>query len=195
MPRLFLAIAALILPVWLSGCATLSKIECETGDWRAIGVSDGYHGYEASRFERHVEACDNYGVTPSHNLYLAGYNEGLADYCHLDRAAEVGIDGDPYHQVCIGELGLSFGRVYLQGRDVHRVRESLANTRFNIDTLERKLMTPGLAPDTRDAFEDQLSDLEDIRDDLEGDLDREQYELRQTLANEMRRLNALGIEG
>lgn len=195
MPRLFLGLAALVLTVFLSSCATLSKVECQTGDWRALGVSDGTRGYPTSRFERHVEACSPHGIVPSQALYLAGHTEGLQNYCRLNTAAEVGTNGSPYYQVCTGEIGLSFGRVYVQGRDVYDARDEAGDIRSEISDVRSKLVDPNVSDEVRAVLNDQLDSLERSLDRQEDDIAREERELRNVLADEVRRLNAIGIAG
>ena len=195
MPRLLLALAALALMALLSGCATLSKAECQTGDWRALGVSDGTRGFPTARFERHVEACSQHGIVPSQALYLAGHTEGLQTYCRLDNAAEAGTRGAPYYQVCTGEIGLSFGRVYVQGRDVYDARDEAGEIRSEISEVQSKLADPNASDEVRAVLDDQLDSLERSLDRQEDDIAREERELRNVLADEVRRLNALGIAG
>ncbi len=39
--RLLLSIGLFVSIAFLAGCATLSKSQCETGDWQQIGFMDG----------------------------------------------------------------------------------------------------------------------------------------------------------
>ncbi|MBU1175527.1 MAG: DUF2799 domain-containing protein [Alphaproteobacteria bacterium] len=193
MLRFVLAVAGLMLVVVLSGCATLSKVECQTGDWRGIGLSDGSHGYSSSRIEQHAEACAQHGVAPSRELYMAGYEQGLVSYCRLDRAAETGTSGGAYYQVCTGEIGLSFGRVYIAARDVYLARSEADGIRTEIDAVTDKLTQPGLTDEVRLVLGGQLSSLQDSLERQQDAVSREERRLRTVMADEVRRLNVLGI--
>ncbi len=194
MARLLLAIAALFLTAWLSGCATLTKSQCEAGDWRGIGVSDGVKGYATSRFGEHVKACAEHGITPSRQLYEAGHAEGLKVYCQLDRAADEGMADRPNYQVCTGELGVSFNRVYYEGRRVFTERQRIVEMKSELDDVLGELAATtdadarrSLARDVRDLGED-ISDQQIVVDRLLRSLNR-------LVEAERQRLSALGISG
>lgn len=194
MSRLLLILITLLAATWLAGCATLSKSECEAGNWRALGVSDGSHGYPASRYDLHVKACVRYDIAPNEALYLVGREEGLVSYCRLEIAARDGVVGRINYKVCSGELGISFNRVYDKARDIYRARSVAADMRSEIDDVLNKLAE---APDNATRI-DLRRDAADLSDELaaqEEHIARQQAELRTVLAEELRRLNALGIEG
>jgi hypothetical protein len=194
MLRLLLASLALVLAAWLAGCATLSKSECEAGNWRDIGMADGSHGTPASRFDKHVKACVRYDITPNRDLYLAGRETGLVSYCRLERAAKDGIIGLTNYKVCSGELGASFNRVYDEARDVFRARADAADIRSRINDVAGKLA----AATDNAARTDLRRDIADLIEDLaeqEDVIARQQTELHTVLAEELRRLEVLGLEG
>jgi hypothetical protein len=194
MPRLLLVLATLVLAVWLAGCATLSRSECEAGNWREIGAADGSYGYPASRFDMHVKACTRYEVAPDRTLYLAGRDEGLVSYCRLERAAREGVAGRTNYKVCSGELGLSFDRVYDEGRDVYRARSDAADIRSEINDVSGKLAAAA-DPSARIDLRRDIADLVDKLARQEEVIARQQTELRLVLAEQMRRLEMLGIKG
>lgn len=194
MARLLLAFAALFLTAWLAGCATLTKSQCETGDWRGIGVSDGMHGYATSRFDEHVKACAEHGITPSRQLYDAGHAEGLMVYCRLDRAADEGLANRPNYLVCTGELGVSFNRVYYEGRQIHTERQRLAEMKSELDDLLGDLAETADAQTRRDLARD-VRDLGDDIVDQQIVIARMEQTLRRFVDTERQRLAALGIDG
>ena len=193
MLRMGFAFAVLLVTLTLAGCATLSKVECQAGDWRGIGISDGNRGLWSSRFEQHVDACAEYGVVPNRELYMAGYNEGLKNYCQLDKAARIGTDGGVYRQVCSGEIGLSFGRVYVAARDVYLARDEADSIRDEIDDVTRELTQPDVTDAARVVLGQRMSSLQRSLDRQRDVISREERDLRDVLAGEVRRLNALGI--
>ena len=193
MTRAFLAVSALFLTLWLSGCATLTKSQCEAGDWRGIGVADGIHGYAASRLDDHVKACAEHGITPNRELYEAGRAEGLKVYCRLDRAAEEGLANKPNYQVCSGELAVSFNLVYYEGRRVYTERQRIEELRSKQDSALSK-MAEATDVQTR---RDLARDVQDIGDDIADQqrvVDRMRVKLNQFVETERQRLSALGID-
>ena len=70
----------------LAGCASLSKSECEVGDWYSLGKSDGYKGVSPfSKIASYNEACNEHGVYVDQDRYNQGHAEGLVNYCTLPR--------------------------------------------------------------------------------------------------------------
>lgn len=178
----------------LAGCATLSKTECEAGDWRNLGVVDGMNGYPVSRFDRHIKACARYDIAPDKRLYLAGREEGLLSYCHLDRASRDGLRGRTNYSVCSGELGISFNHVYDEARAVYRARQRVDDLQSEIDDILDRLAR------TQDekARRAMVRDIQDLRDDIDDQqrmIDRLQQNLNAVIDREAQRLAALGIAG
>ena len=125
MSRLLLVCAALFAALLLASCATLSREQCEAGDWRAIGFNDGADGRPADRISSHAEACSEYGISVDNALYQTGRAEGLRVYCRLSNAERKGRSGERYFGVCEGELGVAFARVHAAGREVFNLEAEL----------------------------------------------------------------------
>lgn len=193
--RILMAVAALVLAIGLAGCATLSKQQCEVGDWQSIGLVDGQHGYAASRYSEHVEACGEYGLGGNQSLYKAGREQGLKSFCTLSMAAEIGLENRTNHNVCSGELGLSFNRVYREANDVYAAEKEIEFAQTRIESLTYRLSQPNLTNIIR---ADTLSDLlyEQSRlVVLENTRRIQERGLREVQAEESRRLAARGIGG
>jgi len=189
----FLVVSALFLTLWLAGCATLTKSQCEAGDWRGLGVADGIHGYAASRFDDHVKSCAEHGITPSRELYDAGRAEGLKVYCRLDRAADEGLANKPNYQVCTGELGVSFNLVYYEGRRVYTERQRIDDLKSELDSVLSELAAATDVQTRRDLARD-VRDLGDDIADQQRVVDRLRQKLRRLVDAERQRLSALGID-
>lgn len=133
--RLFLALTL----VSLGGCETLSKSECQTGDWYSIGVRDGANGYTEDRYLQNAKACAKRGLTADRDRWLEGREHGLERYCTARNAFEVGSRADSYLGVCRdrgeGEFmyGYDLGRSLADARgrrsrwdsEIHRIRHRL----------------------------------------------------------------------
>ncbi|MCD7058768.1 DUF2799 domain-containing protein [Pelagibacterium xiamenense] len=152
MKPIFLFLAVLIAGAVLASCATLSEAECQTGDWRSIGIADGANGRPASYVDKHISACSEYGITLDRQSYEAGRQWGLTHYCRLDRAEEAGRDGDTYYGVCEGELGVSFQRVYAAAREVYDLEAQYNSAESELDSLIDQIAQEGLTDGERQAL-------------------------------------------
>ena len=186
--RFALFIAGLAAIVVISSCATLSKAECQTGDWRGIGFADGNRGYPLSFLEDHMTACSEHGITVNRQLYEAGRSEGLQAYCRIDRAENEGRAGRPYYNVCEGETGISFLRIYEEAKDVHEAERELQVARTQMETLRDRVTAAGLSDADRATLRLEISAQQDRIRILEDRVSLEEKELRFTFEREQSRL-------
>ncbi len=105
----------LSISIVLSGCAAMSKKECLTADWQAIGYEQGAQGHNASGFERFRKSCAKHTVTADFNHFLSGHNKGLAHYCTFDNGLALGQKGKTYNTVCPRQTYPSFDEGYRAG--------------------------------------------------------------------------------
>lgn len=124
----------LLLMAALAGCATLNEKECHTTNWSELGRSDGAKGYEASRLGDHIEACGKFGVVPDGEAYRLGREEGLHQYCTPENALQLGTNGSGFHQVCPGEVGEMFARMYNRGAALHTIQSGMQDLQTRIDS-------------------------------------------------------------
>jgi hypothetical protein len=187
--RLIFGFCLFVLLGLLAGCATLSKAQCETGDWRAIGQADGAAGYPLSRLAEHSEACTKHGYRVDEGLYKAGRDLGLRAYCTTDNAAKVGLQGKSYHNVCQGEIGLSFARIHREANDVYSIDQDISEIQIEISAKTEQLVNPKLTQEQRAKLS---ADIKKLNRDLTRLFDRrarEEAELRQVMLEEQRRLS------
>ena len=124
----------LLLALAISGCASLSKEECLTADWRTVGFQDGAAGYTAERIGAHRQACAEHGVMPNLDRYLDGRKNGLREYCRPARGYQEGLEGRAYGGVCPPDLERDFIgaheaglRIYAMEADIHDQESTLRN--------------------------------------------------------------------
>lgn len=188
----FLVLAfSFFLLATLAGCATLSKSQCQTGDWRSVGEADGRAGYSSSRIGEHNEACVKHGISVDRALYDKGYATGLKQYCTPNNAARVGLAGRTYRNVCTGEIGISFLRIYREANDVSSIDSDIASLQSQIDSLTERMAKPETTQDERD---DIVYDIRSLNNDISRklrDRAREDAELRQVMLEEQNRLARL----
>ena len=79
----------IILSVFLSSCATMSKDECKVANWKDVGFNDGSNGQEVL-LSSHSKSCAKVGVAPKTAQYMKGYHEGEKQYCTRDNGLLAG---------------------------------------------------------------------------------------------------------
>ncbi len=103
----------------ISGCSTMSKHYCQQADWQAIGHADGAGGKPPGEVRKYWQGCADQGVTVDLNAYADGHNAGLVQYCTEVQGYQVGLHGEPYRDVCRGELEDGFLAGYAEGRKIY----------------------------------------------------------------------------
>src|SRR5262245_15946206 len=110
MPAMQRLSAAVVLAcsLLMGGCASMSKDECMTVDWRTVGYEDGARGYSGGRIAEHRKACAKHGVTPDLTAYQAGRDDGLHEYCVPQNGFRMGANGNNYGGVCPRDVEPAF---------------------------------------------------------------------------------------
>jgi hypothetical protein len=134
--RLLIVLAFML--AGLCGCASLSKDECVTADWRTIGYQDGARGALADNVSSHRKACARHGVAPDLEAYLSGRNEGLRAYCHPQRGYSLGVGGGVYQGVCPIDLERPFLAAYNDGHGLYVRRDAVASLDSALAYNERR---------------------------------------------------------
>lgn len=142
----FAPLAAMLL----ASCATLSEEECRSGNWNAIGVSDGMAGRSEGFVANHAEACSELGVTPDFAAWNAGRLAGLGSYCTPERAYSAGQRGQRLNPVCGGydlralaAANMAGLRYHEVDRDIDAVRGQIRAAGNRIDALRDGDTTKG----------------------------------------------------
>jgi hypothetical protein len=124
----------------LSGCASMSKDECLSANWRQVGFSDGAKGLPNKQIEQHAKACAEYGVQVNLDEYLSGRAQGLLTYCQAENGFVVGRSGE--RQIvtdCPEHLRTAFIEQYNHGLVVHAIESDLENRHSRASYYRRKL--------------------------------------------------------
>ncbi|NRA31350.1 MAG: DUF2799 domain-containing protein [Parvularculaceae bacterium] len=191
------------LIVAVSGCATLSKEECEFANWEAMGQNDGQWGETVGRFQRYSEACSNYGIQADFEAWERGRQTGLTRFCTpqgvyaagMRRRGNMGECGFDPELNRIHRITTNFATVRSQLNSAENALDSLLSSydwdRRNVRNMRKKLRRDDLGKKERKRAERSLrNSLEDLdrfpyrqREArsrlrrLERDFDRAQYEL------------------
>ncbi|MGZ5051632.1 MAG: DUF2799 domain-containing protein [Methylobacter sp.] len=156
--------------VFLSGCATLSKEDCRRGDWFGLGVRDGLAGEPSNRLSDHVTACYEYGIAINNEAYFAGRERGLHDYCRIDNAFQLGLNGHPYRHVCPPAIDGLFGRYHSAAFAVYEHRAELDRIDREISSKESRLHDKKLSDKDRERIRSDLRELDHRHHHLCDDL-------------------------
>lgn len=140
-----------VLSGWIAGCSTISKEQCQVGDWNGIGEADGTKGKDKNAFYKYTEECAEYGVKPNHEQYKAGYAVGVKTYCTPQNGWEKGRSGARYYNVCPKTLSAAFLKNYNKGKKVWKLhnkigqlKQKISQIDRNIETEENKLVSGGV---------------------------------------------------
>lgn len=188
MKRLVLLAGALAAMSVLAGCATLSREQCEAGDWRSVGISDGSRGLPLSELSEHVSACAEHGISINRELYAAGRDEGLRSYCRIDRAETEGRAGRTNYNSCQGDIGVSFNLVYDAAREVHRLERDIEVAESQVDNLLERITAPSLTEAERLQLKSDITTTQWQLDSLRDKLRFAERDLRDVYSDEERRL-------
>lgn len=137
--KLVVKYASLMVVMALSGCATLSKEECLTVDWREIGQTDGSNGAEAGRVAEHREACAKHGVRVDLDQYNRGRTAGLGSFCQANSGFARGRQGYVYKGICPSDLEPNFIDGYQEGREIYRLEQQISQLQDKISSAATKV--------------------------------------------------------
>lgn len=129
-------VLAAVAAALMAGCSTLSKEQCEMGDWHEIGRVDGTKGQTMERFQKHVKACGEFGVTPSREVYSKGRSVGLTTFCTPENGMSIGRNGTTYKNVCPANLERAFLKKYKIGKEMYGIESQMKQIDYDIESID-----------------------------------------------------------
>lgn len=171
----------------ISGCSTLNEQECRSADWYRLGAQDGQQGEQASLLEDHRESCKKYGIAPDDRQYHSGRAEGLKQYCRLDNAFRLGLNGHGYTGVCPMEVDIDFRRYNAAALDVSNSRKKIEEIDRKLAQKEHELGEEDTPPKEKIRLRAEVRDLDRVRDRARSDLHFQERELDRLMDDERRR--------
>lgn len=181
MARILLICSVLVL----ASCSGLSKEECQTVDWEALGFEDGVVGKGLEKVGDYRESCAKHGVRIDLERYKYGRNIGLQDFCKPNSAYEAGRRGYVYKGICPSDLEDAFVGPYEDGRTVYRAEVKLQRAESELDSVENSI--DRIERDIRNREKVMLDDKTDSDkrrqlynqiEDLKRDLYRQKQKIR-----------------
>lgn len=137
------AVTALFAFTLLSGCASLTQTQCETGDWYAIGLRDGKNGRLPGYISQNAKACAKYGITPDVERWKNGRTEGLLYYCTPENAYRLGRSGRTPSPVCTPEQSAAMALPNETGQRYYRISERINNLRSDLQVINARIAETG----------------------------------------------------
>ncbi len=164
----------LALLVLLAGCESMSKEECRVADWQRVGFKDGASGESERRLAAYTEDCGEAGVQPDAQAYRRGWDSGIQRFCTAANGWREGVQGHSgKNAVCQAQPGYeAFTRYLDAGLQVYRTSEQMRQNDHEINRLQKRLEAGG-SDDEKKRIREALRDL-----------DRQQFYLRATLAQQ-----------
>lgn len=184
-----------------TGCASLSESQCVAGDWETVGFRDGLAGKQSTRLLSHQNACMKHGAIPDREAYLAGWNDGVRQYCQPSNGFSNGEAGSSYPNVCPDDLQDAYYAAYQEGRRLYVARTEIDDLNRQIADKEQRIEQLAAETDSAEAelIADGTSALQRVRllDQTkalaaeQGELDAEIQQLRVEVALKSERLKSL----
>lgn len=183
-------VALLLLTLFISSCATMSKDECKQADWYLKGVDDATQGFALDRVIEHGKACARVNIVPDMKDYREGHGKGARLYCVPEKGYSEGRNGAAYNGICPAALEGRFLRAYNDGQELFAIQyridairsqisnnSSQVNNRYNnIAQLRREIVKSNDEKDRRYKMR-LIIDMENEIRNLEQDSNRADREL------------------
>jgi len=173
---------AIILPFFVvAACTSLSKEECQLGNWFDIGQNDGSNGQALSAFEAHAKICKKHGIKPDKRQYEDGRLFGLARYCTPLSGFKAGRFSQTYQNVCPPEIQGEFVRGYELGAQFGQVERQLNDADSDIAEIQIFLRKDNIEADQRFRLNSRIDRLGEEKIRLQSEIQRIRLVANQTL--------------
>jgi len=137
-PRNITLIAVISL-LLISGCASLSESQCVAGDWETVGYRDGIAGKQSTQLLQHQNACMKHGAVPDRNAYLAGWEDGVRQFCLPGNGFTAGEAGRSFANICPDDLQDAYYAAYQEGRRLYLAKSEIDELNRTIAQKEYRL--------------------------------------------------------
>lgn len=118
-------VALLLLSLFISSCATMSKDECKQADWYLKGVDDATQGFALDRVVEHGKACARINIVPDMRDYREGHAKGARLYCVPEKGYSEGRNGAAYNGICPVAAEGKFLRAYNDGQELYNIQHRM----------------------------------------------------------------------
>lgn len=172
-------VLSLLLLAQISGCAVMSKADCEDGHWQRIGHKVGSSGDrdKYAAFTKRANICAKYDRVADQVAFDRGHEEGIEQYCDIPSAVELGTKGvSPTNSVdtCPEYDYPGFASAYRAGRKLHELNRRVQQAQIEMDRLEN------------DAYQYQRERSQLSNDVRSGELSDQQVKYAQRRSRQLR---------
>ncbi len=196
-----LASTALPLTTMLGGCQSMhngrpgieginspmvSGDPCKSADWFEVGRIDGLNGVSETN-SAYVGRCRARGILPNLELYTAGFERGLVDYCTPERAYDAGRAGESYNGVCPKNLEAKILKRHKVGTEIAALEKKNAALEGQVDLKLSELAAIGGVKPAGEP-RDRSTILDDALSRTPADASPEISEKKTMLQSEIRKL-------
>lgn len=112
----------LAMVFFVSGCASLTKEQCENPDWEHIGEVDGSKGLPTKNYKYHVDTCRRKYDAAEKEVYLKGWNKSIGEFCTAKNGYESGAFGLQGSYACDAEQYPDFHEQFKLGQSVRGLK-------------------------------------------------------------------------
>jgi hypothetical protein len=161
--------SALLIALSLASCATMSPEQCKFANWSDIGMRDGLDGKPLALFSARANDCAENGIRADNVAYLKGRDAGLRNYCRVENAAQLGLNGGNYEGVCPPQIDREFRRRFEIGHNVYASRAEVARIDSAMRSKEHRLQSLDRDEDKRMRDAKREDDRRRIRHDIDDE--------------------------
>jgi hypothetical protein len=160
------SLSAAALAVLATGCAGgMTRADCLSADWSALGFADGRSGAPEKRAESRLNECARDGYAVDRAAYAASRAEGLKAYCTAAGGFDAGRLGQDYFGVCQASAEIEFLAAFNEGARLHVLmlkeneavrahKEALAaldQNAFLLKAVEKRAVSPTISNEGRES--------------------------------------------
>lgn len=101
-------------------CSQLTSVNCDPHSWHSQGIRDGLRGTAPRAANEYERTCSHESTAFDRQDYLAGLEEGNAEYCTGQNGFDLALSGIESKRVCANEDAVSFKDGLKSGRKLRK---------------------------------------------------------------------------
>lgn len=118
---------------------------CGHADWFEVGRVDGLSGIEINH-SAYLGRCEARGTKVDRELYDAGWQRGLLEYCTPERGFDAGRSGQEYQGICPSHVEDAFLKRFKTGAKIAALERKNTEIESQVDAKLRQMESLGRAP-------------------------------------------------
>ena len=133
--------------------------------WETVGYRDGLAGKQATQLLSHQNACVKHGAVPDRAAYLAGWEDGVRQFCLPANGFNAGEAGRSFANVCPDDLADAYYAAYQEGRRLHMAQAEIDGLNRQIAQKEYRIkqLAAEIASTEAELIADETNALQRVR--------------------------------